>query len=151
MRAMAPRRRGPTLSIEKQLWAEGHEVVVGIDEVGRGAWAGPLTLGAAVLPRDRRVNGIRDSKQLTEARREQLYPRVTEWCTDWAVGHATAAEAALKDQRPDEATVRRAAQLAADASEPGEDLRGSVEYKKDMVRVLTGRALRKAVERAGGA
>ncbi len=92
MRAMAPRRRGPTLSIEKQLWAEGHEVVVGIDEVGRGAWAGPLTLGAAVLPRDRRVNGIRDSKQLTEARREQLYPRVTEWCTDWAVGHATAAE-----------------------------------------------------------
>ena len=64
---------------------------------------------------------------------------------------ATAAEAALKDQRPDEATVRRAAQLAADASEPGEDLRGSVEYKKDMVRVLTGRALRKAVERAGGA
>ena len=92
MRAMAPRRRGPTLSIEKQLWAEGHEVVVGIDEVGRGAWAGPLTLGAAVLPRDRRVNGIRDSKQLTEARREQLYPRVTEWCTDWAVGHVTAAE-----------------------------------------------------------
>ena len=89
---MAPRRRGPTLSIEKQLWAEGHEVVVGIDEVGRGAWAGPLTLGAAVLPRDRRVNGIRDSKQLTEARREQLYPRVTEWCADWAVGHATAAE-----------------------------------------------------------
>ena len=89
---MAPRRRGPTLSIEKQLWAEGHEVVVGIDEVGRGAWAGPLTLGAAVLPRDRRVNGIRDSKQLTEARREQLYPRVTEWCSDWAVGHATAAE-----------------------------------------------------------
>ena len=92
MRAMAPRRRGPTLSIEKQLWAEGHEVVVGIDEVGRGAWAGPLTLGAAVLPRDRRINGIRDSKQLTEARREQLYPRVTEWCADWAVGHATAAE-----------------------------------------------------------
>ena len=89
---MAPRRRGPTLSIEKQLWAEGHEVVVGIDEVGRGAWAGPLTLGAAVLPRDRRINGIRDSKQLTEARREQLYPRVTEWCADWAVGHATAAE-----------------------------------------------------------
>lgn len=92
MRTMAPRRRGPTLSIEKQLWADGHEVVVGIDEVGRGAWAGPLTLGAAVLPRDRRVNGIRDSKQLTETRREQLYPRVTEWCTDWAVGHVTAAE-----------------------------------------------------------
>ena len=63
---------------------------------------------------------------------------------------ATAAEAALRGQRPDDATIKRAAQLAADASDPGEDLRGSVEYKKDMVRVLTGRALRKAVERAGG-
>ena len=92
MLAMATRRRGPTLSIEKQLWAEGHEVVVGIDEVGRGAWAGPLTLGAAVLPKDRRVNGVRDSKQLSEARREQLFPRVTEWCDGWAVGHASAAE-----------------------------------------------------------
>ena len=62
---------------------------------------------------------------------------------------ATAAEAALKGARPDEAAIKRVAQLAADASEPGEDLRGSVEYKKDMVRVLTARALRKALERAG--
>jgi carbon-monoxide dehydrogenase medium subunit len=64
---------------------------------------------------------------------------------------AAAAEAALKGARPDEAAIRRAAQLAADASEPSEDLRGSVEYKRDMVRVLTARALRRAVERAGGA
>ena len=63
---------------------------------------------------------------------------------------ATAAEAALKGQPPDEATIKRAAQLAADASDPSADLRGSVEYKKDMVRVLTARALRKAVERASG-
>ena len=59
------------------------------------------------------------------------------------------AEAALKGQRPDEATIKRAAQLAADASEPSADLRGPVEYKKDLVRVLTTRALRKALERAG--
>ncbi len=108
---MAPRRRGPTLSIEKQLWAEGHEVVVGIDEVGRGAWAGPLTLGAAVLPRDRRVNGVRDSKQLSEARREQLYPRVTEWCASWSVGHASAAEC---DQMGMSAAQRLAARRALD-------------------------------------
>ena len=47
---MGSHRRGPTLALEKQLWAQGHDVVVGLDEVGRGAWAGPLTIGAAVLP-----------------------------------------------------------------------------------------------------
>ncbi len=62
-------------------------MVVGIDEVGRGAWAGPLTLAAVVLPRDRRVYGVRDSKQLTEARREQLFDRVVQWCDAVGVGH----------------------------------------------------------------
>lgn len=61
---------------------------------------------------------------------------------------ATTAEAALKGKAPDEATIKRAAELAAEASEPSEDLRGSVEYKRDLVRVLTARALRRAVERA---
>ena len=63
---------------------------------------------------------------------------------------ADTAEAALKGKRPDEAAIKQAAQLAADAAQPDADLRGSVEYKKDMVRVLTARALRKAIERAGG-
>jgi carbon-monoxide dehydrogenase medium subunit len=63
---------------------------------------------------------------------------------------ASQAEAALKGKRPDEAAIKQAAQLAADAAQPEADLRGSVEYKKDMVRVLTARALRKAIERAGG-
>jgi aerobic carbon-monoxide dehydrogenase medium subunit len=63
---------------------------------------------------------------------------------------ASQAEAALKGKRPDEAAIKQAAQLAADAAQPDADLRGSVEYKKDMVRVLTARALRKAIERAGG-
>jgi ribonuclease HII len=84
--------KAPSLAIERELWAEGHEVVVGIDEVGRGAWAGPLTIGAAVLPPDRRVNGVRDSKALTEPEREKLYDKVAGWATAWAVGHATAAE-----------------------------------------------------------
>lgn len=87
--AMASSRRAPSLSVEKQLWSEGQEVVVGIDEVGRGAWAGPLTIGAAVLPKDRRVYGVRDSKQLSEARREQLFDRVGDWCVAWSVGHAS--------------------------------------------------------------
>ncbi|MBI2159725.1 MAG: xanthine dehydrogenase family protein subunit M [Candidatus Rokubacteria bacterium] len=60
------------------------------------------------------------------------------------------AEAALKGKRPDDKAIQRAAQLAADASQPSEDLRGPVEYKKDLVRVLTARALKRALERAGG-
>lgn len=84
--------RAPTLAVERELWAAGHDVVVGLDEVGKGAWAGPLTIGAAVLPADRRVNGVRDSKALTEPERERLYDKVAGWCTAWAVGHATAAE-----------------------------------------------------------
>ncbi len=61
---------------------------------------------------------------------------------------ATRAEAILKGKAPDEAAIKRAAELAAEAAEPSADLRGSVEYKKDLVRILTVRALRKAVERA---
>lgn len=64
-------------------------MVVGIDEVGRGSWAGPLMVGAAVLPRDRRVNGVRDSKMLTEADRESIFDRVASWCDAWAVGAAS--------------------------------------------------------------
>ncbi len=63
---------------------------------------------------------------------------------------AVEAEAALAGRRLDDATVQRAARLAAEASNPSDDLRGPAEYKRDMVRVLTGRALRKALERAGG-
>jgi aerobic carbon-monoxide dehydrogenase medium subunit len=61
---------------------------------------------------------------------------------------ATKAEASLRGKAPDEAAITRAAELAAEASEPSADLRGSVEYKKDLVRVLTARALRRALERA---
>lgn len=85
-------RRGPTLRVEKELWAEGSDVVVGVDEVGRGAWAGPLTVAAVVLPRDRRVYGVRDSKQLAEKRREQLYQRVVDWCVAVGIGHVSPQE-----------------------------------------------------------
>jgi ribonuclease HII len=82
----------PSLKQERVLWAEGHEVVVGVDEVGRGAWAGPIMVGAAVLPRDRRVYRVRDSKMLTEAEREKLFDRLAGWCRAWAVGAASQEE-----------------------------------------------------------
>jgi ribonuclease HII len=91
---MAPVRRSaaPTLAFERSLWADGHEVVVGVDEVGRGAWAGPLMVGAAVLPQDRRVYRVRDSKMLTERERERLFDRIATWCAAWAVGAASQEE-----------------------------------------------------------
>ena len=67
-------------------------MIVGVDEVGRGAWAGPIMVGAAVLPVDKRVYGVRDSKALTEAERERLFDRVASWCTAWAVGAASQEE-----------------------------------------------------------
>jgi ribonuclease HII len=82
----------PSLAIERELWADGHEVVVGVDEVGRGAWAGPISVGAAVLPPDRRVYKVRDSKMLTEQEREGMFDRIAGWCTAWAVGHASQVE-----------------------------------------------------------
>jgi len=82
----------PSLRVEQGCWDGGDEVVVGVDEVGRGAWAGPLTVGAVVLPRSGRVNGIRDSKLLTPARRVQLFGRIDEWASGWAVGHASETE-----------------------------------------------------------
>jgi len=82
----------PGLSAERELWDDGCEVVVGVDEVGRGSWAGPLTVAAVVLPRDRRVNGVRDSKMLTPARRELLHDRIIDWCEAYGVGHASPGE-----------------------------------------------------------
>ncbi len=64
--------------------------------------------------------------------------------------HARRAGEFLRGKRLDEAAIKQAAQLAAEESEPESDLRGPAEYKRDLIRVLTARALRKALERAGG-
>ena len=85
----ALKRSAPGLAVERSLWDAGASVVVGVDEVGRGAWAGPITVGAAVVPHDRRVYKIRDSKMLTEGEREALFDRVAAWCEAWSVGHAS--------------------------------------------------------------
>ncbi len=63
--------------------------MAGVDEVGRGAWAGPVSVGVVVHPPGRRApTGLRDSKELSEPRREALFPAVIAWCQAWAVGHA---------------------------------------------------------------
>jgi ribonuclease HII len=102
----ALKRHAPSLVVEREMWDAGHRTVVGIDEVGRGSWAGPLMIGAAVLPTDRRVYKVRDSKMLTEREREALFERITEWCAAWAVGGAT-------QQECDELGMSEAQRLAA--------------------------------------
>jgi ribonuclease HII len=70
--------------------------VAGCDEVGRGAWAGPLSVGVAVVHAGVRTRSMpywmRDSKMLAEDRRESVFGEVARWCADAAVGHASAAE-----------------------------------------------------------
>jgi ribonuclease HII len=91
MRA-AIKTKAPSRAAERELWDAGYDVVVGVDEVGRGSWAGPLMVGAAVVPREKRLNGVRDSKMLTEREREVMFERVADWCEAWAVGGATQEE-----------------------------------------------------------
>jgi len=78
----------PGLANERGWWAQG-ALVAGVDEVGRGAWAGPVTYGAVVLPTDRRMYKLRDSKMLDPERREELAARIASFALAVSIGHAT--------------------------------------------------------------
>lgn len=73
---------------------EGHSVLVGMDEVGRGALAGPVSVGVvAIDPSCRSApSGVRDSKLLTPAARTAMVPRIRRWALAYGVGHASPAE-----------------------------------------------------------
>jgi ribonuclease HII len=87
-------RPEPTLDIEREFFANGARIVAGMDEVGRGAIAGPVTIGVVAI--DANVGeipaGLRDSKLMTPKRREAMVPIAKEWGIAWATGSATAAE-----------------------------------------------------------
>lgn len=68
------------------------EIICGIDEAGRGPLAGPVVAAAVVLDKKRRINGLNDSKQLTEERRDILAARIKERAVAWGVGVATVEE-----------------------------------------------------------
>ena len=79
-------------TLERPLWQRGL-LVAGVDEVGRGALAGPLMVGAVLLAGERaHPQGLDDSKRLTPRRREALVPEIRSWCDASAVGLASAAE-----------------------------------------------------------
>ena len=88
----ALRGRAPGLRVERDLWSGGAEVVAGVDEVGRGSWAGPLTVAAVVADPARRIYKVRDSKMLTALERETLHDRIRAWARAVSVGHATVDE-----------------------------------------------------------
>lgn len=89
-------KQSPTLEFEQGLWAQGCLSVAGIDEAGRGAWAGPVSAGAVILPADpdilTRLEGVRDSKLMTPSERETMFDVITANASSWAVGKADAEE-----------------------------------------------------------
>ncbi|MEU4364058.1 ribonuclease HII [Promicromonospora sp. NPDC023987] len=87
-------RTVPTLRQERALLASGARLVAGMDEVGRGALAGPVSVGVVVVDAATRTGpkGVADSKLLTPAAREAIAPAVRSWAVAWGVGHAGPAE-----------------------------------------------------------
>jgi ribonuclease HII len=90
----APRSRKPSLRVERALQRDGHHVLAGMDEVGRGALAGPVTVGVVLIDESCRSapTGVKDSKLLTPAARVAMVPRIRRWCLGYSVGHASPAE-----------------------------------------------------------
>ena len=82
----------PNRNYEFQLHAKGYAHVVGIDEVGRGAWAGPLVVGACILKPEAQLERIRDSKLLSPKQRDYYFDLVQESCLAYGLGWVTAAE-----------------------------------------------------------
>lgn len=76
------------------LWpgAEAGELIAGVDEVGRGPLCGAVVTAAVILDPLRPIDGLNDSKQLTESRREALFPLIQERALAWAIGRADVAE-----------------------------------------------------------
>ena len=80
-----------TLKFEKLAWSTGAQLVCGVDEVGRGAFFGPVVAGAVILDPKYRIKGLRDSKLLPRERREILAERIKQHCIAWAVAAVDAA------------------------------------------------------------
>lgn len=86
----------PTLEFEEALWEQQVRLVAGLDEAGRGAWAGPVVAGAVILPADESIRdllmGVRDSKELSSEKRDELAPKIKDYVIAWGVGESSAAE-----------------------------------------------------------
>lgn len=90
---------------ENNAKARGYQVICGIDEAGRGPLAGPVFAAAVILPENAEIPGLNDSKKLSEKKRKELYPLITEQAVSWSVGFAT-------EQEIDEINILQATFLA---------------------------------------
>ncbi|MCT2590606.1 ribonuclease HII [Streptomyces sp. N2-109] len=103
----------PTHRVERSLRATtGARVIAGVDEVGRGAWAGPVTVCAAVTGLRRPPEGLTDSKLITAKRRAELAGQLDGWVTAHSLGHSSSEEI---DALGMTAALRRAALRALEA------------------------------------
>ena len=82
----------PDLEFEIHLWEAGFKIIGGLDEAGRGAWAGPVGAAVVVLPADKKImktlSGVRDSKKMTPRQRDIWAERIREEAVMWGVGFA---------------------------------------------------------------
>jgi ribonuclease HII len=77
----------PDTKLEQKLWEEGYNIIVGIDEVGRGPLAGPVAAGAVVIKPDTEIlDLVRDSKTLSEKQRNEVYEKIKESVYGYGVG-----------------------------------------------------------------
>jgi ribonuclease HII len=86
----------PPLRFEKELWALGYKYIGGIDEAGRGAWAGPVAAAVVILPVNagilRSLAGVRDSKRMTPIQRERAAPIIKAESLAWGIGFSSSQE-----------------------------------------------------------
>lgn len=78
--------------LENELYDSGISTLCGVDEAGRGPLAGPVCAAAVMLPRGIVIDGLNDSKKLSEKRREQLYGEITAKALHWSVAFASVEE-----------------------------------------------------------
>ena len=73
---------------EEKLYSDKVKLIAGIDEAGRGPLAGPVVVGAVIMPKDSMIEGVNDSKKVSEKKREKLYEQITKEAISWSVGIA---------------------------------------------------------------
>lgn len=82
----------PDYSYEKAAETSGFNIICGVDEAGRGPLAGPVCAAAVILPKDLEIEGLNDSKKLSEKKREQLFNIITEKAISYCVAYGTLEE-----------------------------------------------------------
>ena len=105
-------------ALERACREEGYSSVCGCDEAGAGPLAGPVYAAAVILPLGVEIDGLNDSKKLTEKKREALFPVIQEKAAAWAVAWVDAREI---DETDILSARMKAMQLAIDQLEPGAD------------------------------